>query len=622
MGITKRQLLNTVSRIKEYIDNKVSNGKSISSVNKDSDENLIIIYTDGTSENLGKISAGIQGSFLTESGVCDLRFYNNKLQYYNTDTSTWVDTSITPDNIYIINMAPQPMKNFEGFYDIKNSVFKLKWEEPNDTIIDNQVAVIVEKVIIRRKLGSAPVDETDGDLVIEIKRGDFGLYKNNYYIDHGVENPNIGDIYYYKAFPVSTTGFYCYNGDYSEISIECKEHYLFGFKIDQTESDPDSMITYLDDCDNAKYTSAYMDYNTDTFNYGDWKDAWFIRDLKPCMLKYDGTVDYELNKNDYTKKIDGTDSDISNDSYEGNAMIGFPKVYWKIVDNGDNTANVYISDIKPDSNFHCWSHIDNNGNEIDYCYMPIYIGSNVNNKLRSLSGKTPINNQSGVTEITYAKANNLTDDIIWYTEVFCDKILVNLLLLLIGKSTNTQALFGKGHYTGGSSTSSLMVSGTLDTKGLFYGTNGSGVGVKVFGIEHWWGNQWRRIGGWINSNGTQKIKLTYGESDGSTTTGYNTDGSGYITIANSTPRGTSGGYISKMIINEFGMIPVTASGSASTYYCDGLWINNSQVDYAYVGGPSSVDYRIGAFATSLGTLVTVSAWNIGASISCKPLAKS
>ena len=33
MGITKRQLLNTVSRIKEYIDNKVSNGKSISSVN-------------------------------------------------------------------------------------------------------------------------------------------------------------------------------------------------------------------------------------------------------------------------------------------------------------------------------------------------------------------------------------------------------------------------------------------------------------------------------------------------------------------------------------------------------------------------------------------------------------
>ena len=83
------------------------------------------------------------------------------------------------------------------------------------------------------------------------------------------------------------------------------------------------------------------------------------------MLKYDGTVDYELNPNDYTKKLDGTASDVANASYGGNAMVGIPKVYWKIVDNGDNTANIYICDKKLDDDFHCWSHIDNNGNEID-----------------------------------------------------------------------------------------------------------------------------------------------------------------------------------------------------------------------------------------------------------------
>ena len=36
-----------------------------------------------------------------------------------------------------------------------------------------------------------------------------------------------------------------------------------------------------------------------------------------------------------------------------------------------------------------------------------------------------------------------------------------------------------------------------------------------------------RIGGWINYYGTQKIKLTYGQSDGSTVDGYTTDGNGY-----------------------------------------------------------------------------------------------
>ena len=126
-------------------------------------------------------------------------------------------------------------------------------------------------------------------------------------------------------------------------------------------------------------------------------------------------------------------------------MIGFPKVYWKIVDNGDDTANVYISDTKLDDDFHCWSHIDNNGMDSDYCYMPIYTGSLVNGKLRSLAGLAPMANQTRHTEINYAKNNNTGSDIIWYTEVFSDRKLLELLLLLIGKSTNTQTVFGAGN---------------------------------------------------------------------------------------------------------------------------------------------------------------------------------
>lgn len=653
MGLTKEQLTNTVGQIKEYVDSKAATsgsagksayeiavqngftgteiewleslkgekGTSISSITKDSDNNIIVTFTDGSTQNIGKLSVDIQGNFLTSDGFGNLRYYNGHFQYYDDSISTWIDTSVTPSNVYIMNMTPQEMKKIFAVYDTVLCKYKLKFEEPDDTIIDGQVACIVEKVIIRRKLGSVPISETDGDLVIEIKRKDFGSYKNEYFVDTAL-SPSDGEIFYYKAFPMSTTGFYNTNSANETDGIRCKDYNLYGFKLDQNESDPASMITYLSDCDNKYYKSAKMNYATDTFNYGDWGDAWFIKGLKPCMLKYDGTVDYELNPNDYTKKTEGTDSDVENDSYAGNAMVGIPKVYWKIVDNGDNTANIYFSDKQVDTNFHCWSHIDNNGNEIDYCYMPIYNGSNVNSVLRSISGKTPMANKTVTNEITYAKANNTSSDIIWYTELFNDRMLINLLLLLIGKSTNTQVIFGTGNNNSyiSESNTGIKNTGTMNTKGLFWGNQDNKSGVKVFGMEHWWGNQSRRIGGWINDKGTQKIKMTYGHSDGSTVDGYNLDGNGYITIANSTPSSTTGGYISKMLITNNGLIPTIASGSATTYYCDGLWASNSQVNYANVGGNSSFDSSAGAFCSNVYRTSSFTAFTFGASISCKPLA--
>ena len=605
-----------VGGIDTGVSAKGSDGKSITNIEADEYNNIVVTFSDGSKKNIGQLSIDITADFLGEDGFGNLRYYDGKFQYYHKETSSWVDTSVSPENVYIINMVPQQMKFIRGIYDIELGYNKLKFEEPSDTIIDGQSACIVKNVIIRRKLGSIPDSVDDGELVLNIKREDFYKHINTWYVDDSF-TPNLGEVWYYKAFPLSTTGFTNDLSD-NEIIVECKDHYLFGFRLDQNESDPASMITYIED--NVNFSSAYMNYVTDTFNYGDWEDFWFIRDLKPCMLNYDGTVAYELNRNDYSLKVDGSTSDIADNTFEGNAMIGIPKVYWKIVDNGDNTANIYISNKKLDNSYHCWSHIDNNGNEIDYCYMPIYNGYSDGTRLRSISGKTPIHSQSSTTEINLAKANNQDDNIIWYTEVFSDRMLINLLLLLIGKSTDTQTVFGNGYYTGGSQSSNPRIAtGTMNTKGLFWGINGSSmVGVKVFGIEHWWGNQWRRIAGWINDKGNQKIKMTYGQTDGSTVDGYNTDGSGYITIG-CTPSGTSGGYVNKMTVTENGLIPTIASGSATTYYTDGLWFNNSQVDYAIVGGTSYAGLLVGAFYSDLNSLSSAAAWNTGAAVSCKPL---
>ncbi len=432
-------------------------GRSIKSITTDSNNNVIVTFSDDTTQNIGSLNIDVSADFITSGGFGNLRYYNGHFQYYNVTSATWIDTSISPENVYVINMMPQAMQFIVCVYDMALEKYKLKWLEPEDTIIDGQVACVVEKVIIRRKLGSVPADENDGDLVVEIKKKQFGTYKDVYFIDNEL-TPNLGDKYYYKAFPVSTTGFYNSSPLNETVGTLCKDYNLYGFKIDQNESDPESMITYIED--NANFRHAYMDYASDTFNYGDWKDAFFMQ-VRPCMLKYDGTVDYYLNSDDYSLKEDGTASDVADVNYGGNAMVQFPKVYWKIVDNGDNTANIYISNKKLDSDFHCWSHIDNDGNEIPYCYMQIYMGYSDGTRLRSLSGKTPIDSKTASEEISLASANNKTDDIIWYTDVFADRMLVNILLLLIGKSTDTQNIFGIGYVVN-------VDSGAMNNKGLFY----------------------------------------------------------------------------------------------------------------------------------------------------------
>lgn len=593
-------------------------GNSITSITTDENNNVIVTFSDGTEQNIGQLHVDVQADFLTSGGFGNLRFTDNKFQYYNEATSQWVDTQMTSDNVTILNLSPQPMQTFATNYNPDTGNVELYINESADTIIGGQTASTVEKVIIRRKKDTFPIDENDGDLILITERKNFGAYKRVPYIDV-IENVQMGETYCYKAFPINNVGFVGYSAS-NESKFTTKDYWLFGFVLDQNESDPASMIRYIED--NEGYQSAYMDYDTNKFNYGSWENAWFMK-VKPCMLNYDGTVAYYLNPNDYSLKEDGTASDIADETFEGNAMVGIPKTYWKIVDNGDDTANIYFSNKKVDDNFHCWSHIDNNGNEIDYCYMPIYNGSNINNMLRSISGKAPIGSQTVTNEITYAKANNQDNDMIWYTETYADRTLINILLLLIGKSTDTQTVFGNGHYIGGSNASHLLTSGTLNNKGLFYGTNGTGTGVKVFGIENWWGNVWRRLAGWICDKGIHKVKLTYGQSDGSTTNGYNTDGNGYIALNTSVINGVSGnngGFINKMIFTNNGIAPISAYGSSTTYYADNMWINNAACTYAIVGCSCDGGFSTGAFAISAKETIGSTYFGYNSSISCKPLA--
>lgn len=419
-----------------------------------------------------------------------------------------------------------------------------------------------------------------------------------------------------------------YRLSYQQISdaVLNKTPVVYGFHVNPNESDPSAAVTYL--LDAVGMAPAKM--GSSTFSYGSWKNAFFIP--KPCMLKSDGTVDYYLNPNDYTKKSDGTASDVANASYDGNAMMEWPKIWFKYVPGGvDGEWEFYVSNQNVDGTYKCWCNINAAGQEIDHFYTAIYNGTGTT-KLRSISGVqlTTANGADNTTrqqEIDRALANNTGTNVMWYTEVWSDRLLINALLYLIGKSLDLQSTFGQGmtsgsqtakqnYYTGGKLDSNSTFN--LNNKGLFWGdiTNTTNP-VKVFGMENIWGCVYRSCAGLVAVDNELKVKLTYDVQDGSTAHGYNFTGNGYLSFGTS----ASSGYITKMKADsDKGYIASSAGGTgagASTYYCDYYSVNTSGTRYALLGGASVYGTHCG-FSVDLNPVVSYASWTVSAALSCKP----
>lgn len=411
---------------------------------------------------------------------------------------------------------------------------------------------------------------------------------------------------------------------YTQTTISVVGVEKYGFHIDGSKSVPTEMVSYLSDCDNANYTPAHMDYTNDVFDYGSWENAWFIQGVRPCILGTDGTVIKYLDKNDYTKDIDGYTVDIGGTLANANVMVEFPKIWLKVVpDSGDNTsANVYISNIKLDDGYKDYAYINYQKSHKNHFYLSVYNSSTIDSKLRSLSGQTTTKTKSltGTTEISYAEANGVG----WSTEHAGQIMLINFLLILIGKSTNTQVVFGQGLNTGSSeAVNNGFETGVHNAKGLFYGTNSGAAAtytnaVKVFGIENWWGFQWQRYRGDILSSNTLKIKLCYGQEDGSTVDNFNTDATGYRIVSGGNATGTSGQYISQMVFDTGGMYAKEANNSnasSTSKYCDGYWFDGSGIRFALRGGASYAGALVGALFVNRRSVVGAADWNFGARLS-------
>lgn len=380
---------------------------------------------------------------------------------------------------------------------------------------------------------------------------------------------------------------------------------IFGFAVNKSDTNPATRVTYTDD--NADFTPAHMNFGTGQFDYGSWGSEWFVTGNKPLMLKNDGTVDYYLDPNDYTKREDGvTTSDVSNTNYAGNAMAQFPLCWMKQWEE-NGVMHTRVSDIQVDSTYKAYAHTRADGSIEPFFYWSMFGGSSISGKLRSLKGQAVAQSQTAETQIAQATANGE----LWYIHTWSRRNLIQTLLTLMGRNDNTQAVYGMGNCVSATSASGLIATGTAGT-GQFWGDDAQGKQVKVFHVEQFWGNQWDRTAGLINNSGNGLyVKMT---PEGG---GYRvTDVNGYTKL-NIVMSGTSGGYISQTVMTEFGRIPTVVSGSETTNECDGSWFNNSQLDYLIAGaGAGNAPGLGGAFTFAVDDAPSCASWTYGAGLSC------
>ena len=419
-----------------------------------------------------------------------------------------------------------------------------------------------------------------------------------------------------------------------DYAAELESKKIYGFHVDSSVSSSSNAVSYHVQYDgknvlNYDYSPAYMDFANDKWEWGSWSEDDFFMP-KPCLIKQDYSDKIYLNPDNLTLDVDGNDvSAILTGSTDGyNAMMEWGKdgkrIWYKLVPDSGNASSytVYISDVQADNDFVAWSFYDANDVLGEHFYTSIYNGSTVGSALRSLSGKAPNNTEAGATQITRAKANNKNSEAYaWYIDVYADRVLINLLLILVIKSLNSDVV-GYGNYTGGTAASSLINTGLGNAKGMFYGKQANGV-VKVFGMENWFANCWRRMAGLILNSGALKYKLTYGTADGSSAAGYREDDNAptnYLT-GNSIATNLSSSYIAAETAKTDGsLLPSGFSGANGTYYSDACW-SSTGVKYARVGGYCYHGSACGAFALALDSALSVSSWRDGAALSLKPLAQ-
>ena len=383
---------------------------------------------------------------------------------------------------------------------------------------------------------------------------------------------------------------------------------VYGFIEHMDILSPSQRVEYIGM--NANYTPLVVTKGGG-YSLNSWADFPWLKANKPYMVKSDGTPDYRLNENDYTKKEDGTDSDVSNTSYDGGAFAWAMKIY-KYEKTVGSDRIVKFSFEKRDG-YEPVGFVDPDNNELEGVWIPMFYGSIVDSKMKCISGTQPCYNNATSAEKTAidnfgARAKFLGGPIV---ETLID------LMIMFAKTTNLQEAYGNGNMNGYNAnlapTNGVKLNAVIGG-GQFYGTSDGKSLNKIFhSIVLGTYQQWMRDPYTICVNGKLKVSKNYAYD--LTGASYSDTGIEYDEVKDTSLRHPH----RFQTIPGFGAIGVYPfKGSTSTGGCDGLIVNKGIVAVALRFGSCSFGAFDGPRALTLNNTATDAYWAFGDAVLLLP----
>lgn len=497
-----------------------------------------------------------------------------------------------------------PPKNLDAFLVKNNGTGSLKISvKSGDTVLEGQTVCTCAGVRVIRKKGSAPKNINDGEVVFD--HAGSGVYE---YEDKGLSD---GSTYYYQAFPYSDHGVYNRSAANVRKGVPEPVHY---WAFDQNFSDrsPDSSISYPIGFENYGIDPMLTNEGTakGAATAGGWA-SFLTETLRnyPYMVHKDGSADYALDPDDYTKRADdGQPSDYDNTDYEGGAFAWLNKIWMKEEYTEDGESRRVTFADSGTEGFHAIGFHDGT-DELEGIWLPMGYMDAAGRTL--ISGTTPCASKTCEQEWVLlqqfsSRARFLGGPII--------NVLRDLLYMLF-RSTDIQGKAGHGRCNAGTS---AVIANAVVTNGAvqgWKGTNDQKTMNKYFHSQLLGSyQQWIRDPYTLLIAGKMLVNRYYQ---------YNLAGIGYDDPNISWPTDSAWYYPSHLqyLGDGHGSTPKHENtGTSATGLCDGVYSNAAGTRVALRLGACLDALLAGPASLSLSYEASLAVWNIGAGCALLPSA--
>lgn len=353
--------------------------------------------------------------------------------------------------------------------------------------------------------------------------------------------------------------------EYQNYTVSLRYYFVYGVRIPLNSGLPSS----------PEYTDEAIGM---TPGYSSWATNPIIDSIKPCLLK-DGVVQYYLNKNDLSKKVDGSAATLTSTS-AGDVMVEIPRIGYRMYSDG-TYQYIKITD-QPNNPDYCYlAHSLTSEGDCDKIYIGSYLSVVANNKIYSVSGTDAHKSYTIANARTYAQNRGTGYQLL----SFYPWTLIQCLYTIIYKNLDSETSLGKGRI-GNNNTPGKT--GVANSVGPCYGTQQTGDPLCFLNIEDPWGSLECLLDG-IYVDANKKVYTSYKD--------FNDTGAGYPYVSDIS--GATGGFIKSIQgTNILGFLAKEGNGSSTTYYCDNGTMSSDCI--FIVGSSHRVSYdnrNYGIFST-------------------------